>query len=347
MTKACALADCNVSSSGKCHLEHDPVETCPNFILAKEDFLEGGEDRGSPEDASLATPLDKRTIHISPSDALEQSDLNVLLRSQSPRIVALVGEQVAGKTTLIASLYAQFCRGMFGDFLFAGSKTLIGFAELHHLALMSSGLSDPKTPRTSRNDPVAYFHLSMRCADEGIRNLVISDRSGEAYEAARTDTSLVSEFPEFRQADRVAFLLDARKLASFEFRATYSRQFKQMIHALRDNAALSHSPAVEVLTTKIDVIEASENSEELKAFVTNFEQTVIEEFRPRGVEISCYRICALPKAKREVGFQGLAELLARWTAAPRPLQLSMPRIDVQAAREMDKLVGRWDLEAEQ
>jgi hypothetical protein len=227
-----------------------------------------------------------------------------------------------------------------------GSKTLLGFAKRHRLALMSSGFAVPKTPRTSRADQVGYFHLAVRRAGEGVRNLVMSDRSGEAYEAARIDTSLIGELTEFRQADRIVFLLDAPKLTSLETRATYSRQFKQMIHALRDNGALSQASELEVLATKMDIIEASAKSGELKAFLTQFEEAVVQDLRQKGLETSSYRICAMPKAKRDVGFLGLSELVARWTAPPAPLDLPMPRAD-GPAREIDRLVGRWELEAGQ
>ena len=47
---------------------------------------------------------------------------------------------------------------------FAGSRTLVGFGKRHHLALLNSGRTDPTTPRTSRDEPVAFFHLALSAA---------------------------------------------------------------------------------------------------------------------------------------------------------------------------------------
>jgi hypothetical protein len=152
---ACSKPECDVATSNACILNNDPVSSCPNLLSRGEDFLDEAEGRAEArEDPTLRTDT-ANSVEIWRSDVLNQVELNALLRQQAPQIVALVGEQDAGKTTLLASLYGQFCRGPIGGFLFVGSKTLVGFAKRYHLALLSSGLKDIKAPRTSRNDPLA------------------------------------------------------------------------------------------------------------------------------------------------------------------------------------------------
>jgi hypothetical protein len=253
--------------------------------------------------------------------------------------VALVGERKAGKTTLLASIYAMFLKGPYAGLKFAGSVTLVGFAKRHYLALLNSGRMDPTTPRTSRDDPPSFFHLALSKGGAAPVNLIIADRSGEAYGDARISTDLISDLPELRQADRVCFLLDGARLASKESRAAYARQFKQLIHALHDNGALANVGAVEVLATKFDDVNKRNDAVEQLKYLDDYETSLVAEFAERGLIIECFRICALPKKDRSIGFVGLEEAVGRWMASPvRPEIRPIPIADAQ--RQIDRLSAK-------
>jgi hypothetical protein len=326
----CQNAECQVATTGKCHLGHDPVERCPNY--ARDDIV--------PDNADVvAEPTTERVapVEICSGDVMHLEDLATLARTTPVRVVALVGDQRAGKTTLIASIYAMYCKGPFAGMAFAGSRTLVGFAKRHHLALLNSGRADPTTPRTSRDEPVAFFHLALSGAVGPPVHLVFSDRSGEAYGDARIVTDLIQNLPELLQADRVCFLLDGAKLASKDQRPAYSRQFKQMIHALLDNGALVNVKAVEVLSTKFDLTKRGDAEEQLR-YLDAYERTLIAEFNARGLT-ECYRVCALPKADQSVGFLGLDEAIKRWTAAPPRPELG-PESIADAPRQIDRMLAK-------
>ena len=89
-------------------------------------------------------------------------DLVDFVRTTVVRTVALIGEARAGKTTLLASIYAMYCKGPFAGKEFVSSTTLVGFAKRHHLALLNSGRAHPTTPHTSRDEPVAFFPSRAR-----------------------------------------------------------------------------------------------------------------------------------------------------------------------------------------
>ena len=301
------------------------------------------------DDQAERPPPEKSAIeHASPelnllpsSDVMYASDLADLLRAQRARIVALVGEQRAGKTTLLASLYQLYCRGPFADQRFAGSRTLTAFAKRAHLSLLSSGRAVPTTPRTSRNDPVGFFHLMLRPLSGGeLQHLVISDRSGEAFEAARVDTSFVSELREVRQASRVCFLLDGERLLASDQRAGYTRRFKQMIRALSDNDALRSGVPVEVLTTKVDKLMVAPDSADLFARLAEYELGLVEDFGACAVKITCHQICALPRSDYSVGVVGLEEMIRRWIA-PREVPDITPGPVPDAVRHIDRISARW------
>ncbi len=327
----CTNPDCDVVKSGICKLGNDPIESCPKY--AAEDTALDDSDLG-PLPGSKSLPAT-----IVSSEAMHVDEIVALMRQRKIMCVALISEQKAGKTTLLASIYERYCKGPFAGLSFAGSLTLVGFARRHYKALLSSGGSESKVARTSRDDPPAFFHLCLKNQQDELLDLAISDRSGEAYGDARTDTDLISRLTELSIATRACFLLDGAKLASKETRPAYARQFKQMMHALNDNGALKHMKHVEVLATKYDVTHSQSDAAAQAKFLDEYEAQLVCEFAERGLAISCYRICALPKKDLSVGFKGLEELLKRWTT--RPTLPSVQPIGIATAgRQIDKYLDR-------
>jgi hypothetical protein len=329
----CPRLGCKVAESGLCDLKHDPVELCPNY--AKTGNAE------VPPDTQAPAPRTVAAIRITSSDTMVWEDLEAFSRGHRVQTVSVIGEPKSGKTTLIAAIYASLCEGPIGDRAFVASRTLVGFAKRHHLALLNSERKTPKTPRTSRDDPTSFFHLALRSKTDGsTSHLIISDRSGEAYQAARQDTSLVRELTELRLADRACFVLDAAKLTDPERHATYSRQFKQMIYALRDNGAFRDGAAIEVLATKIDTTNRPERAAESMAILDRYERQITEELKSSGHVFGFHRVCALPKSHPETGYLGLGETLERWTA-PQPLPSVVQPAVRDAVRQIDRLLAKW------
>ena len=327
--KFCQIAECLVATTGECQFGHDPVERCPNY--ARRDIV--------PDEADVVS--DRSTDKVSPvkicsGDVMHLQDLANFVRTTAVHTVVLIGEARAGKTTLLASIYAMYCKGPFAGKEFVSSTTLVGFAKRHHLALLNSGRAHPTTPHTSRDEPVAFFHLALADSSGPPVHLVISDRSGEAYGAARTDTDLIQRLPELLQADRVCFLLDGARFASKEQRPAYARQFKQMIHALYDNGALARVRAVEVLATKFDLTKMGDADERINS-LDAYERSLLAEFKARGLTVACYRVCALPKADYSVGFMGLDEAIQRWTTAPQRPELR-PEPIADTPRQLDRML---------
>ena len=300
----CSDKECKVQIDGNCRLKHDPVESCPNYAVDKNvgnDSLEEDEPRSPPP------------LRIWSSEKMSVADLAAFARRRVVRNIALVGEQKVGKTTLLASIYGMYCKGPFAGLTFAGSETLLAFARLQAFALLSSGRASPVVPRTSRRDAVSFFHLALARTRRDVVNLVISDRSGETYAAARTRTDLIQQLQELRQADRICFLLDGGRLAMRDQRPAYTRHFRQMINALYDDGALARAGDVEVLSTKFDITRGSHDKDTL-GFLDDYQAGLISDFRRKGLNIKAYHICALPKVDRSIGFVGLDEMIRRWTA---------------------------------
>ena len=328
----CRLPGCPVSATGKCKRNFDPVDSCPDFgpLETPSDVTVRAE---SPVEQTV-----RELIRLPSGDILGLSDLLGLLRAEHPRVIALVGEQEVGKTTLLASIYHIYCRGPFAERRFAGSRTLIAFEKRRHLTLLSSGRTVPTTPRTSRDDPVGFLHLMLKPLEGGsLQHVLISDGSGEAFDAARIDTALIKELVEIRQANRICFLLDGARFLADDQRAGYARRFKQMIRALHDNGVLREGAAVEILTTKIDKLMKPPHSERVIGILADYERNLVRDFGTLGLNISCYRICALPRADYAVGYSGLEDAIRRWTA-PLPLPDVRPPPLPDATRQIDRLL---------
>lgn len=324
----CSREGCNVQIDGLCILGNDPVESCPNYASDAESI----EEQEQPEEPRTAS-----AVQIWASEKMLLPDYSELARRRRLRTVALIGEEKVGKTTLLCSIYAMFCKGPFADLTFAGSETLLGFAKLQAFAMLNSGRSSPTVPRTSRRDPLAFFHLALARSRRDVIDLVISDRSGESYADARTSTDLIGRLDEFRLADRVCFLLDGARLASKDDRTAYARNFRQMINALHDNGALARTKQVEILSTKLDITRLS-GAEEID-YLSDFQARLLSDFKKKGLVVSSHEICALPKADRTIGIVGLDDLIRRWTE-PAPITEVMPRPVDGAPRQIDRLLSK-------
>ncbi len=333
VVRPCSIADCPVQSTGKCKLRHDPVESCPNYAES--------DSESAVLEISEAPPEKSAPMRIVSGDVMHLEDVAVFARQRQIRAVAFVGEYKAGKTTLIASIYEMYCKGPFAGMSFAGSRTLVGFAKRHHLALLNSQRTIPTIPRTSRNDPPAFFHLALARKPGEIVDLVMSDRSGEAYGFARTATELIPTLSELALAERVCFILDGARVASIEQRTSYTRQFKQMIHALHDNGALTCAQTVEVLSTKFDITKTRDDADDQLQYLTEYENQIVEEFANRHLAVGCFRVCALPKRDYAIGFVGLDEAVRRWTA-PLPLPSVLPDDLPKAPRQIDRLLAKTE-----
>lgn len=246
----------------------------------------------------------------------------------------MVGEEKVGKTTLLTSIFEACCKGPFAGLTFAGRETMLAFAKLHSFTLLSSGRSSPTVPKTSRRDGLKFFHLTLARAGGETVDLAIADRSGETYADARTSTDLIPTLTEFAMADRVCFLLDGARLSSKDERTAYTRNFRQMINALNDSGALARALEIEILSTKLDV---SRQGDAADVGFSEEYRARISDFPAKGLRMSSYEICALPKADRTVGVVGLDDLVARWTT-PKPLPDVAPRPIADVPRQMDRLL---------
>ncbi|RWE24774.1 MAG: hypothetical protein EOS41_14385 [Mesorhizobium sp.] len=329
----CRNVNCDVAKSGVCALDNDPIDSCSEY-LPDEVALDHGDDENEP--LLVVRPVEpKRFLHR--SDMFNRSELWSMQKAEATTTVSLIGDVKAGKTTLIAALYSSFCKGPFAGYSFRSSRTLTAFARRHHKALERSDLPLPATDRTSRQDGVGFFHLNV-VGQSGPRHLLVADRSGEDFRAARRDTKLVAELWELAMADRICFMLDAGKLSKPETRAGYKRKFKQQIWALLNNGAIPEKAALEIVSTKLDKLAPRPSTEPILDELIAFENTVIEEFKAAGRMVGVSHVCAMPRSNFGVGLIGLEKLFQGWLE-PRAVKEIAPLPAVDPLRWVDKMLS--------
>jgi hypothetical protein len=309
---------------------------------AKEPFYTDIEDE---DDFSLELEESDR-VPLRHGEAMTSNEVERFLLAKPANLVSIVGETLSGKTTLMCALYDRFLKGPFAGFTFAGSRTIVGLERRSHYSRVDSGYSVPETERTSLSDDLLHYHFALVPTDapEQRLNLFLSDRAGESYQMARSNTDLVKNLPELQRSKRIVILLDGSKVADKAERSGAMQNVRQLMQAFLDNDALGIRSRVQLVTTKKDVLEKAGDADILAGRLTDFRNRLASDFSPRLGELLFAEIAARdPTGGHPVG-AGVNELLRTWMqgdAAPVPSE--KPLFPLPSS-EMDRLLLRTRLE---
>lgn len=98
----------------------------------------------------------------------------------SPIIIGIIGRQDAGKTTFLSMVYTLMLNGKsLKNYDFSGSRTILGWDELHHkLKILKGEVSFPDPTPVNSN---RQYHLSLRDKNSQLKDVLFSDASGEVF----------------------------------------------------------------------------------------------------------------------------------------------------------------------
>jgi len=89
------------------------------------------ENESVSEGEDLTAELDDEPvdsfIDLPRGQALTTSEASQISSAKRSQLIVIAGEVKSGKTTLLTSLFHCFQKGPFSGYMFAGSKTLVGF----------------------------------------------------------------------------------------------------------------------------------------------------------------------------------------------------------------------------
>lgn len=164
----CNLNDCVAPIS--CHVHGGTnFEMCEHYI----------------SDVEKGDANSMKTKNIKPNipwtgDWLRPNNLNGIALRNSPALISVVGKADAGKTSFLGMLYTLLLHGRdLNSYKFAGSKTLIGWDQLHFNLVLNKGkvnFPDPTPLGVNR-----IYHLAVKNQHDKLQDILFSDASGETF----------------------------------------------------------------------------------------------------------------------------------------------------------------------
>lgn len=325
----CEQEGCTFAADGRCLEGLPDGEGCPHLhpVAAAEPALAATAE-AEPETEAVAPPASasprEQMMELGGEDSLSIAAADALAAKWGASVTLIAGEQNAGKTTLLVELYAQFLKGPFAGWSFAGSDCLIALDRRYDGA-RGAGPAPPEVEHTV-DEEMRLIDLRLRDSTGRRVHLLLSDIKGEFVRQVIEGEPLSDELPLAVRADRAAVVIDGEKIGDRHRREQALTRARLAIGALTDPGGLPRGRPLAILLTKHDRLdqEAREwftgRAEELRAFAQqrgSHATTLITAARPEG---------APHKA------EGLADVLA-WLVAP-PLvvkQLELAAIPAQPA----------------
>ncbi|WP_061260462.1 TRAFAC clade GTPase domain-containing protein [Leptospira interrogans] len=344
LEKRCDKEGCTVSISGACSEGHKPLEACPNF---GKDNVNIDLKESEEEDTQLRIDsiVDDRSTLLFSGELLDSEEVEKFLRQRPVTFISVIGDRNSGKTTLISSLYERYRQGKFSGYYFSGSVTLIGVERSLHYSRLESGSNKIDTQRTLLSDGLKYFHLSISPVENlnAKRDLMFSDRAGETYRNARSNTVLIKDLIEIPRADKVLLLLDGARISDPEERSDSMQSTRQMLRALIDNGALGSDSHVQIITTKIDLLTKNPDYKMISEILENFKNKLVLDFGAKICSLTFWDVSTRdPSGELELVY-GVDELILDWVTEKKSIEVYNQN-KIEFKTEFDKLLLRSNLD---
>ncbi len=309
----CKLSSCNVAADGRC-IENNPLDGCVSILrqtsAANSNAEQSDEAVAIPESQSVSLA---KHLKLYLGDELTARSAHSIMCANLTRVVALAGGYECGKTSLITCLYDKFQKAPYGGYFFAGSKTLIGFEKRCFSSRVTSGRSEPITERTQNVDEFRFLHLALRKQqlDTPTQHLLLSDITGEAFNAARKSTDGAEKLALFRRADHFVLMVDGANISS-ESKHKELQQTKTLVRALVQARIITLKTIVDLVINKWDLILAAPNTNDLQTSVEELRQELEHNYAQNMSRLDFHKIATLPNPEVLDRGYGVDNLLNSW-----------------------------------
>lgn len=199
------------------------------------------------------------------------------------RVVLMMGEQDSGKTTLLAEVHHAYLKAPFAGFIFAASKTLIGFEQRCFLSRLESGQKIEDTERTKSPD-IRLLHMALapEAAPHVHTHLLFTDVSGERFRDIRSSEEEVKELaPLVRRANDIVLLVDGDRLTVAKTQMATQSNAAVLLRCLIEAGGLGDGSALHVVVSKWDYVVArgAENTaEQLERSIRKVTRSLVPQF---------------------------------------------------------------------
>jgi hypothetical protein len=305
--RVCRQPGCQLGTSGRCLEGFDPPEECP---------YQSGQSQTTEEPVAF---VEQDLVGLPSGEALAERQASEVTRCGPTKLIIIAGPHGSGKTTILASLFEAFQEAPFGNYIFRGSRTLVGFEQRCHLGRRESGLEIAKTAHTSAREGVVFLHLDLAFRLEGglsNTHLLLSDISGELFKRIRDSSDAVNDVAALGRADHVCIVIDGEKLVSGEARQLARNDSRSILRSLIESGRLWRDCVIDLVITKWDVViealkEDGGAGAALRSYIDETARAVREV--ARGREMRIHEIAARPPVNAKVPFaHGLPTLLRSW-----------------------------------
>jgi hypothetical protein len=342
--RRCSKEGCEVATTGSCAEGHEPARSCPFYGKEGTDIVDDDDEAGLEASESVAS---EKLIPLPSGELLGPEDVDRFLRRQGAIFITIVGERDSGKTTLVCAIHERFLKGRFANHLFAGSRTLVGLERRSHYSRVDSGRPHPDTSRTSLSEGLRFFHLAVVSGDARAKrsDLMLSDRAGEVYAEARSNSEGVPDLVEVLKADRLVLLLDGARVADPVLRAGAVQATRQMLRSLLDGNALLRTARVQVVMTKLDLLANHPEKEAIDAMLARFRTRLFLDFAPQIAHLSFWEIAARDPSGILPPAHGVEALFTDWLTPHSVVRRRARDNPGPMTTEFDKLLWRTPMEA--
>lgn len=213
--------------------------------------------------------------------ALEES--SELANAFPTRVVLMMGEQDAGKTTLLAEVHHAYLKAPFAGFIFAGSRTLLGFEQRCLLSRLESGQRDEDTERTKSSD-IRLLHMALapEATPDIHTHLLFTDVSGERFRDIRSSVDEAKELaPLVRRANDIVLLIDGDRLTTAKTQMATQSNAAVLLRCLLEAGGLDDGDSLHVVVSKWDFVvarKAQETADKLEQAIRKVTRSLLPRF---------------------------------------------------------------------
>jgi len=314
MTDAfCSRSGCPVAltGSGRCLEGFDPVDTCPYY----------SSDEVTAEETTALLGGD--IVDLPSGEALNEKLAADVAREDTSKVIMIAGPYRSGKTTIITSLFEAFQDAPLSNYLFRGSRTLVGLERRCHLGREESGLEEADTSHTSLREGVMFLHLALSTFEAGkldTRSLLLSDISGELFRTIRDSSEAAKQLVSLTRADHLCIVVDGEKLVKRSERQIAKNDSRSILRSIIEADVLPRSCVVDIAITKWDLIVEALDGPDGKQTGEYIDGTKsVLKTVARNHPLRIHEIAARPPKEAKVPFaHGLPTLLRSWMSKKEP-----------------------------
>jgi hypothetical protein len=301
----CNQKGCPVSQGGSCLEGFSLVSECPHSRGQRTSNKKQDEQRTIVSEEASA-------FNFHSGEALSYEEGSVILKRNGAKIVAIVGAQFSGKTTLLSRIYEEFEKGCFSGFRFSGSKTLLEFSRRCWMASCGSMRTKPDTERTKEWETDRLIHLQVQRYPSTTEDLLIADISGETYKNATSSLEAIRKLRILKRADQVVLFLDCAKLMDHGQRALVESKACSFLRMGIQEGLLGAFSSLTIVLSKLDKVGDPETRKDDHAYVESVVDRVKSVATVIG-EIRVRRIAARHDLSADwISNEDLARLFADW-----------------------------------